>query len=193
MAFGEGSSVPMAMTAPWIRLQQNSLQLSRLSPSCLGEIHPRAVVSGVLELGEGSIVKAGSVIEGHVRIGRHCIIGPNAYLRGETSIGDYCYIGNAVEIKSSILGNHVAVAHLTYIGDSVLEDDINVGGGCIFSNFRHDAGEIRMPWQGALHCTGRRKLGCYIGSHSRIGCKCVVLPGRVLPAASTTYPGSVIS
>lgn len=183
---------PFAMTAPWIRLQENADNLSRMQPACLGSIHPLAVVTGVLELGEGSVVKPGTVIEGRVRIGRDCIIGPNAYLRGDVSIGDRCLIGNAVEIKSSILGDDVAVAHLTYIGDSVLEDDINVGGGCIFSNFRHDAGEIRMPWDGALAPTGRNKLGCYIGSHSRIGCKCVILPGRVLPAGSVTWPGDVI-
>lgn len=181
------------MTEPWIRLQRHSELLANLKPANHGTIHPLAVISGVLELGEGSIIKAGSVIEGHVRIGCHCIIGPHAYLRGETSVGDNCHIGNAVEIKSSIIGNNVSVAHLSYIGDSVLEDDINVGGGCIFSNFRHDAGEIRMPWLGKLCCTGRQKLGCYIGSHSRIGCKCVILPGRVLPEHSATYPGSVIS
>ena len=72
-----------------------------------------------------------------------------------------------------------------------VEDDVNVGGGCIFSNFRHDAGEIRMPWQGSLQQTGTQKLGCLVGAHSRIGCKCVILPGRVLPPGTCTYPGMV--
>ena len=178
--------------APWIRLQKAADELRQLQPACHGTIHPLAVINGVLELGEGSVIKPGTVIEGHVRIGKNCSIGPNAYLRGETCIGDNCIIGNAVEIKSSIIGNSVFVSHLTYIGDSVLEDDINVGGGCIFSNFRHDAGEIRMPWDGTLQPTGTNKLGCYVGAHSRIGCKCVILPGRVLPAGTQTYPGTVV-
>lgn len=181
-----------SVKSPWNRLDDNAAELAELQAHCAGTVHPLAVVDGVLELGEGSVVKAGCVIEGHVRIGRNCTIGPNAYLRGTCSIGDNCIIGNAVEIKSSILGSAVAVSHLTYIGDSVLEDDVNVGGGCIFSNFRHDAGEIRMPWDGALQATGRNKLGCYIGSHSRIGCKCVILPGRVLPEGTWTDPGSVV-
>lgn len=178
--------------APWMRLQQAAAELQKMQSACHGSIHPLAVVNGVLELGEGSVIKPGTVIEGHVRVGKNCSIGPNAYLRGDTIIGDNCIIGNAVEIKSSILGNAVFVSHLTYIGDSVLEDDINVGGGCIFSNFRHDAAEIRMPYNGVLTPTGRNKLGCHIGSHSRIGCKCVILPGRVLPPHTQTYPGSVI-
>lgn len=181
------------MTPPWERLAQNETELASLRPVNCGSISPCAIVCGKLELGEGSVVKAGSVIEGHVRIGRHCTIGPNAYLRGSTSIGDHCYVGHAVEIKNSILGDHVSVAHLSYIGDSVLESDINVGGSCVFSNFRHDAAEIRMPWAGSLQRTGRNKLGCYIGSHSRIGCNCVILPGRVLPENTQTYPGQTIS
>lgn len=181
------------MTPPWVRLQKNSEELAALQPLNKGSIHPLAVIDGILELGEGSVIKAGTVIEGHVRIGRNCIIGPNAYLRGETSIGDNCRIGNAVEVKSSILGSGVSIAHLSYIGDSVLEDDINVGGGCIFSNFRHDAAEIRMPWEGKLVPTGRNKLGCHIGANSRIGCRCVILPGRTLPPHSETYPGATIA
>ena len=180
------------MQEPWKELEAHCAALLELQPLMAGEVLPGAHVLGVLELGEGSVVLPGTVIEGHVRIGRGCRIGPNAYLRGESSIGDNCVIGNAVEVKSSLLGNQVFVSHLSYIGDSIIRDDVNVGGGCIFSNFRHDAGEIRMPWQGELLPTGLNKLGCVVGAHCRIGCKCVILPGRVLPEGTQTYPGSVI-
>lgn len=183
----------MSDIPPWERLDAAANELLHLQPVHRGSIHPTAVVEGVLELGEGSVIKAGTVIEGRVRIGKNCIIGPNAYLRGTCIIGDNCIIGHAVELKSSILGCRVAVAHLSYIGDSVLEDDINIGGGCILSNFRHDAGEIRMQWQGKLTPTQRIKLGAYIGSGARLGCNTTVLPGRTLPAGSRTYPGSVIA
>lgn len=180
-------------TPPWRFLEQATDALRGLEPANHGgSIHPSAVVNGVLDLGEGSEIKPGTVIEGHVRIGKHCSIGPHAYLRGEVCIGDHCVIGNAVEVKSSLIGNHVSVAHLSYIGDSVLGDDINVGGGCIFSNFRHDAGEIRMPYRGELQATGRNKLGCLVGDHCRIGCKSVILPGRVLAPGTWIFPGSVV-
>lgn len=177
---------------PWQQLDAAAAELRRMRPDIRGTVHPLAVVEGVLQLGEGSEIRPGTVIEGHVRIGKGCKIGPNAYLRGETTIGDNCVIGNAVEVKSSIIGNSVFISHLSYVGDSVLGNDINVGGGCIFSNFRHDAGEIRMPWQGELTPTGRNKLGCAIGDHARIGCKCVILPGRVIPPCTHTDPGTVI-
>lgn len=183
----------VAPLPPWEELDALERELGTMAPDIRGEVHPLAVAGcAVLQLGEGSRILPGTVIEGHVRIGRNCKIGPNAYLRGYVSVGDGCVIGNAVELKNAKLGNGVFVSHLSYIGDSVLRDDINVGGGCIFSNFRHDAGEIRMPWQGELCRTGRNKLGCCIGSHARIGCKCVILPGRVLPEGTWTEPGSVI-
>ncbi len=182
----------MDAPAPWIQLDEAAAELRQLEPCIRGTVHPLASVDGVLALGEGSVIKAGCVIEGHVRIGKGCTIGPNAYLRGETSIGDGCLIGNAVEVKSSIIGERVFVAHLSYIGDSVFGNDINVGGGCIFSNFRHDAGEIRMPWGGELRRTGRNKLGACVGDGARIGCKSVILPGRVIPAGAWTEPGSVV-
>ena len=176
---------------PWKELEAARAALMDLQPDIRGEVSPGAHILGVLALGEGSVVLPGTVIEGHVRIGRGCRIGPHAYLRGETSVGDGCVIGNAVEVKSSLLGNQVFVSHLSYIGDSIIRDDVNVGGGCIFSNFRHDAGEIRMLHAGYLTPTGRNKLGCYVGAHCRIGCKCVILPGRVLPPYTQTYPGTV--
>lgn len=184
---------PSATLPPWEELAALERELSALAPDVRGSIHPLAVTEdAVLQLGEGSRILPGTVIEGRVRIGRNCKIGPGAYLRGYVSIGDNCVIGNAVELKNAKLGNEVSIAHLSYVGDSVLRDDINIGGGCICSNFRHDAGEIRMPWDGRLQQTGCCKLGCYIGSHARIGCKCVVLPGRVIAEGTQTVPGSVI-
>ena len=182
----------MKQMEPWNELLAGREELMNLQPDIRGEVSPDAHILGVLALGEDSVVLPGTVIEGHVRIGKGCRIGPNAYLRGETSIGDHCVIGNAVEVKSSLLGNDVFVSHLSYIGDSIIRDDVNVGGGCIFSNFRHDAGEIRMPWQGELRPTGLHKLGCVVGAHCRIGCKCVILPGRVLEEGRWTDPGSVV-
>ncbi|MFI3244628.1 MAG: hypothetical protein R3Y56_10285 [Akkermansia sp.] len=178
--------------AAWMVLERCCAELQLLQPRIQGSIHPTAVIDGVLDLGEGSVIKAGSVIEGHVRIGKDCIIGPNAYLRGCCSVGDASKVGHAVEMKDSILGHHVFISHLSYIGDSLIEDDVNLGGGCITSNFRHDAGEIRMMHEGQLCPTGRNKLGAYIQTGSRIGCNSVVLPGRTIPPHTWIEAGTIV-
>ncbi len=179
---------------PWLQLEEQLDELRSLQPCIKGEVHPLAHIAGVLDLGEGSEIMAGCVIEGHVRIGKNCRIGPNAYLRGACDVADNCRIGHAVELKDCLIGSGSFISHLSYLGDSILEEDVNLGAGCILSNFRHDGGEIRMPWDGALQSTGRNKLGSYVGAHSRLGCNSVILPGRYLPPstwvnAGETYQG----
>ncbi len=185
------STPDRASLSPWQQLERKREELLTLQHAIHGEIHELAHIAAVLELGAGSEIMAGCVLEGHVRIGRNCRIGPNAYIRGCCEIGDGCRIGHAVELKDCIIGSGSFISHLSYLGDSILEADVNLGAGCMLSNFRHDAGAIRMPWQGELCTTARNKLGSYIGAHSRLGCNSVVLPGRVLPEATWLDAGAV--
>ncbi|MDB2673899.1 hypothetical protein N9Y81_03000, partial [Akkermansiaceae bacterium] len=78
-------------------------------------------------VGEGTKILPGVYIEGPVVIGKNCKIGPNCYLRGSTSIGDNCHVGQAVEIKNSILADGASAGHLTYLGDSYLGKNVNLG------------------------------------------------------------------
>ncbi len=73
-------------------------------------------------------------IEG-ARIGEGAIIGPFARLRPGTNLGDGVHIGNYVEIKEAKLDSGVKVNHLSYIGDSVVGYDTNIGAGTITCNY----------------------------------------------------------
>lgn len=79
-------------------------------------------------------------------------------MRGNTVIGEKCHIGNAVEIKNSSIGDATNVAHLSYIGDSILGNHINIGGGMITANLRHDKGNIKVMVKDKLVDTGLHKL-----------------------------------
>lgn len=69
------------------------------------------------------------------QVGSYSTVGPYAHLRQNTIIGEYNRIGNYVEIKNSILGNNVNVAHLTYIGDTTCGDRVNWGCGSVTVNY----------------------------------------------------------
>ncbi|RKW21516.1 glucose-1-phosphate thymidylyltransferase, partial [Candidatus Gracilibacteria bacterium] len=106
---------------PWDILDANSFFLKNLKKSKIkGEIEEGVTINGEIILSKGAVLKAGTYIEGNVFIGKNSVIGPNVYLRGETVIGENCRIGNAVEIKNSSIGDNTNVAHLSYIGDSII-------------------------------------------------------------------------
>lgn len=68
-------------------------------------------------------------------IGMGTTVGPFAYIRPGSVVGEKCRVGDFVEIKNSTIGNGTKVSHLTYVGDSDLGTDINLGCGVVFVNY----------------------------------------------------------
>jgi bifunctional UDP-N-acetylglucosamine pyrophosphorylase/glucosamine-1-phosphate N-acetyltransferase len=68
-------------------------------------------------------------------IGEGTSIGPFAFIRPGTRIGADCRIGDFVEIKNSNIGDGTKISHLTYVGDSDLGGNVNLGCGVVFVNY----------------------------------------------------------
>lgn len=83
---------------------------------------------------DGTVIKCYSVVE-ESSIGKSVSIGPFARLRPGSDIGDEARIGNFVEVKKSGIGKGTKANHLTYIGDSTIGSDVNVGAGTITCNY----------------------------------------------------------
>ena len=178
---------------PWDLLKINEEYLAGYTENDIkGTVRERVTLDGVVILGEGSVLLPGVYIEGVAVIGKNCKIGPNCYLRGYNFISDKCHIGQAVEIKNSILMTHVAAGHLSYIGDSIVCQNVNFGAGTITSNFRHDGKNHRSMVQGCLIDTGRRKFGSIIGENVHTGIHTAIYPGRKIWADVQTRPGDVV-
>jgi bifunctional UDP-N-acetylglucosamine pyrophosphorylase/glucosamine-1-phosphate N-acetyltransferase len=135
---------------------------------------------------------SGTYIKGNVIIGENCLIGPNCYLRGNTSIGNGCHIGQAVEIKNSIIMDNAKVPHLSYIGDSVIGKNSNLGAGTITANLKHDNENVRSVVKGKIVDTGRRKLGTIIADDVHTGINTTIYPGRKIWPGVSTLPGEII-
>jgi bifunctional UDP-N-acetylglucosamine pyrophosphorylase/glucosamine-1-phosphate N-acetyltransferase len=179
---------------PWDLLRANELHVSQLAENLIeGDVHPSAVIEGVIHLGAGTRILPGVFIEGNVVIGANCKIGPNCYIRGNTSIGDGCHIGQSVEIKNCLILSKTNVGHLSYVGDSVLGENVNFGAGTIVSNLRHDGKNHRSMVNGELIDTGRRKFGCIAGDGVHTGIQTSIYPGRKLWPGTSTRPGEIVS
>jgi bifunctional UDP-N-acetylglucosamine pyrophosphorylase/glucosamine-1-phosphate N-acetyltransferase len=140
----------------------------------------------------GATVEPGVVIEGPalVRSGAH--VGPNAYVRGASHVGENCRVGHGVEVKNSVLMRGAAVPHLSYVGDSLLGPDVNVGAGSQVANLRHDGADIEQTVKGERRTTGRRKYGVVAGDGAKTGVNSSIGPGVVLSPGATTLPGEQV-
>jgi bifunctional UDP-N-acetylglucosamine pyrophosphorylase/glucosamine-1-phosphate N-acetyltransferase len=88
-----------------------------------------------VRIGAGTVIHPLTVIEEGARIGRNCSIGPFARLRKGVVLKSHVTIGNFVEVVRSVVSKGSKVKHLTYIGDSIIEEDVNIGAGTIVANY----------------------------------------------------------
>lgn len=97
-------------------------------------IYPGCYITGDTVIGTGNMIFPNSVLD-DVTIGDNNQIGPMAYLRNNASIEDNCRIGNFVEVKNSNIASGSKSAHLTYIGDADVGNNVNFGCGTITANY----------------------------------------------------------
>jgi bifunctional UDP-N-acetylglucosamine pyrophosphorylase/glucosamine-1-phosphate N-acetyltransferase len=103
---------------------------SKIGDNCTVGQHSR--VEGA-EIADGVDVMQSVITESVVGAGAS--VGPFAYIRPGSKIGAGCRIGDFVEIKNSVIGDGTKASHLTYVGDSDLGRDINLGCGVVFVNY----------------------------------------------------------
>lgn len=183
------------MIFPWQKLIINEDKLKRIRINQIAKdvlIEPGVHLSGPIKIGFGTILKSGVYIEGPVEIGKNCVLGPNCYLRKHTTLEDNVKIGASVEIKNSIVGSGSKIPHLSYIGDSVIGKNANIGAGTITANLRHNHKNIKVMWRSNLVDTQTRKFGCYIGDDSRLGINNTIYPGVIIADHALTLPGQII-
>ena len=181
------------ITYTWNILDAQEHILSQLQKSEIhGTIEDNVHIKWNIILEEWAIIKSWTYIEWNCYIWRGSIVGPNAYIRGTTSIGHHSKVGFSVECKNSSLGNNTAVAHLSYVWDSIIGNNINLWGGFKVANLKHDKKNIRCVVKWELVDTGKQKLWTIIGDNSKTGINTLIYPGRVLENESTTVPGEIV-
>ena len=85
-------------------------------------------------IGDNVKIKANTIIENST-ICNGVEVGPFARVRPGTLLSDNSKIGNFVEVKNTEVGKGCKISHLSYVGDSQLGKDVNVGAGTITCNY----------------------------------------------------------
>lgn len=101
------------------------------------------------------IIKSSAIEDSYIAKGTD--VGPFAHLRPKSKLNENVHIGNFVEVKKAEIGKNTKAGHLTYIGDAILGENINVGCGVIFANY-----DGKNKYQSIVGD------GAFIGSNSNI-------------------------
>jgi len=125
------------------------------------------------EIKDGTIVEAYSHIDSSI-VGSSSRIGPYARLRPGTSLANNVHIGNFVEIKNSSVNQGSKINHLSYIGDSEIGKNVNIGAGTITCNY-----------DGVKKHKTIIEDNVFIGSSSQLIAPVIVGKGATIGAGST--------
>ncbi len=182
-----------AVKFPWHMLHLLPLLLKNIEGQTIhpsAKIHPSAVIDGPVVIEEDVRILPNACIVGPVTIGKGSIVGNNALVRG-SSVGEQCVVGYNSEVKSSVLCNHVWT-HSTYIGDSVIGENVSFGAGSVTGNLRLDEGEILSDHRENKLATGLTKFGTVIGRNSRIGIHVGINPGVKIGQGTFVSSGTLV-
>src|SRR5262249_32804360 len=122
---------------------------------------------------DGVLIRPGCIID-QAQIAAGALIGPYSHLRPGSEIGEGAHVGNFVETKKSRLGRGAKANHLTYLGDSDIGAQVNVGAGTITCNEEGGNRHVRVMEEGA-----------FIGSDSTLVAPTRVGKGAYVAAGST--------
>jgi len=83
---------------------------------------------------DGAEILSSTVVE-ESRVGKNARVGPFAHLRPKSVVGEGARVGNFVEMKNTVFGKRSKAGHLSYLGDSVVGEEANIGAGTITCNY----------------------------------------------------------
>lgn len=118
--------------APGVRIGRGCIFEGDISIASGVVIQPYCVISHS-SIGENTRIASFTTIS-HSQIAADCLIGPYAHIQ-HTSCHHHVEVGNYVEVKRSALGSYTKAKHLSYLGDVITDEYVNIGAGTITCNY----------------------------------------------------------
>ncbi len=135
-------------------------------------INPYVVIGKKVKIGNNVTINSFSHLE-NCKIENKVDIGPYARIRPGTTLKEGSKIGNFVEVKKSIIGKKSKVNHLSYIGDSDIGKNVNIGAGTITCNYN-----------GIKKSKTKIKDNVFIGSNSSLVAPVTIHENSIVGAGS---------
>ena len=174
---------------PWDILAANRMVMDTWEEARISRhavIEGNVTINGPVRIEPGSVIKAGVVLAGPCYIGRDCYVGHNALIRSYSSLGAGSLIGYGVELKNCVLFANSKVGRLSFVGDSVIGENVDIGSGIMTINNNLDRASVRVDVRGETIDSGLAKLGAFMGDYVKVGA------GNTLAAGAVLAPGTCV-
>ncbi|MCP4402540.1 MAG: LpxA family transferase [bacterium] len=157
-----------------------------LIPQFITELGPDYAVDKDRAIHKSAIIEQGVTIKGPVIIGKDCVVSAHSYFREGVFLGEGVTIGPSCEIKASWIFSHSALAHLNYVGNSLIGSDVNLEAGVVLANHFNERRQKNISILDAETVieTGVAKFGALVGDGTKIGANAVTTPGTILKKQS---------
>jgi len=172
---------------PWDVLAANRMVMDTWGEAQISSdanVEGNVTFRGPVRIAGDSTIKSGAVLVGPCYIGPGCYVGNNTLVRNYTSLGARSIIGYGVELKNCVLFGNSDVGRLSFVGDSVLGESVDLGSGTMTINENMDRSSVRVDLRGESVDSGLDKLGAFIGDDVKIGASHTIAAGTVIPAGS---------
>ncbi|MDD4013478.1 MAG: DapH/DapD/GlmU-related protein, partial [Candidatus Omnitrophica bacterium] len=140
------------------------------------------------EVGRDTIIYPATYIEGDVKIGEGCKVGPFARIRPGTRISTRAEIGNFVELCRTIVGEGTKIKHHTYLGDTLVGKNVNIGAGVITANY-----DGSKKWTTEIDDEAFIGVGVRLIAPVKIGKGAKVGAGSVVTKNKDVKPGETVA
>ncbi len=189
----------VSVTYPWDLLFANQFVLRRLFSNKGSFIHESVIVSslakiqGTVYISENVVIRPGAHIIGPVYIGANSYIGSNTLIRTNSSIGKNVCVGFGVEVKNSVLLDGCHIGRLSYIGDSIIGQNVQFGAGTQTQNVQPNHLPIQMEILGQKFTLPVEKFGVMLGDKAVLGINISINPGIRIGENCTISPSTYIN
>lgn len=129
-----------------------------------------------VKIGRDTIIYPLCVVEHDVVIGENCTIGPFCHIRSGCRIADNVTLGNFVELNRTQVGKSTRIKHQSYIGDTTIGKNVNIGAGTIVANY-----------------DGRSKYKTIIDNGAFIGTGTILVAPVKVGKSAVTGAGAVVT
>lgn len=179
---------------PWHHLEMTSFFLSTIKKQYLSPnafVSKNSSIQGNVVIEDGVKIFDFAVVVGPAYIGKNSIIGNHCLVR-ESHIGIDSCIGQGTEVARSYIRDNV-FTHQSYIGDSVIDSNVNFGAGSRTGNLRHDGKNISVIVKNQALDSGKQKLGIFCGKDVRFGINSSFFPGICIGKNSHFFPNVLVT